>query len=469
MRLSNMNFLNAIFIVLMLFSVQPVDARNGYPDLATAIRDIAEKNIPAVVHIQVNQRQEVAVPYLPFQNDPFFRYFFEMPRAPKKFKEEITGIGTGIIMNAKGFIITNNHVVAGATKIQVLLSNGQSYPGKIVGTDPKTDLAVIKIDVAEALPFVSFGDSDKIEVGEWVVAIGHPRGLSHTVTQGIISAKHRRGIMDPSSYQDFLQTDAAINPGNSGGPLLNLRGEVIGVNAAIASESGGFEGIGFAIPVNMVNHVAEAIIRDGKVLRGWLGISIQNIGSEIAKSFGLNTGKGVVIANVVKGGPADTAGLKRGDIVIAFDGNPVPDAGAFQNEVARTQIGKDVMITVLRDGRDEKFPVKVGSSESLTKIISESLKDRIGALIRRITTQEAEKFGLDLHEGVAIDWLDPKGPFGIAGFERGDIILEVQGTPLDGVEHFIEIIGSLPPNEKIVLLALDHRTGQTGYVQVIVQ
>jgi serine protease Do len=321
----------------------------------------------------------------------------------------------------------------------------------------------------EALPFVSFGDSDKVNVGEWVVAIGHPRDLSHTVTQGIISAKHRRGIMDPTTYQDFLQTDAAINPGNSGGPLLNLHGEVIGVNAAIASESGGFEGIGFAIPSNMVIHVANAIIKNGKVLRGWLGVATQDLDLAIAKSFGLDAERGAVIANVVKGGPADMAGLKRGDIVIAFDGKAIPDSGAFQNEVARTPIGKKVKVTVVRANREEKFSVKVGSRESLTRVITESLKERLGALIRRITTQEAEKFGLALEEGVAVDWVDPKGSFGIAGFERGDIILEVQGMPVGGVENFIETISSLPPNEKIVLLALDHRTGQTGYVQIIVR
>ncbi|RLB14068.1 MAG: serine protease, partial [Deltaproteobacteria bacterium] len=179
---------------------------------------------------------------------------------PRKFKQELRGLGTGMIMDEKGYILTNNHVVAGATEIKVLLANGKRYPAKLIGTDPKTDLAVIKISAKDPLPHVVFGDSDKVEVGQWVVAIGHPRGLDQTVTQGIISAKHRRGIMDPSSYQDYLQTDAAINPGNSGGPLLNLKGEVIGVNAAIATQSGGFEGIGFAIPSNMALHIAKELI-----------------------------------------------------------------------------------------------------------------------------------------------------------------------------------------------------------------
>jgi len=207
-------------------------------DLTTAVTHVAQHTIPAVVHIEVTERQEVTNPFSPFENDPLFRFFFHTPQFPMKFKREVTGLGTGMIMDAEGHILTNHHVASGASKIEVLLTNGQQYPARVVGTDPKTDLAVIKIEAKGALPYVTFGDSDAVEVGEWVVAIGHPRGLDQTVTHGIISAKHRRGITDPSSYQDFLQTDAAINPGNSGGPLLNLRGEVIGVNAAIASQSG---------------------------------------------------------------------------------------------------------------------------------------------------------------------------------------------------------------------------------------
>jgi len=209
-------------------------------DLRTAIVHVAKETIPAVVHIEVTQSQEVANPLLPFSTDPFFRRFFNAPQMPKKFKRETKGLGTGMIIDGQGHILTNHHVAGGADKIDVVLSDGRQYSAKRIGTDPKTDLAVIKISAEGPLPYVSFGDSDKVEVGEWVVAIGHPRGLDQTVTQGIISAKHRQGISDPGSYQDFLQTDAAINPGNSGGPLLNLQGEVIGVNAVIVSESGGF-------------------------------------------------------------------------------------------------------------------------------------------------------------------------------------------------------------------------------------
>ena len=208
--------------------IQHAPPLKGELDLRTAIIQVAKQNIPAVVHIEVTERQEVDNPFSPFESDPFFRRFFGMPQGQKKFKREQHGLGTGMIMDSEGHILTNNHVVGGATKIQILLASGEEYPGKLVGTDPKTDLAVVKIAARGPLPHVTFGDSDKMDVGEWVVAIGHPRGLDQTVTQGIISAKHRRGITDPTGYEDFLQTDAAINPGNSGGPLLNLYGQVIG-------------------------------------------------------------------------------------------------------------------------------------------------------------------------------------------------------------------------------------------------
>ena len=295
-------------------------------DLSTAIIEVAKRNIPSVAHIEVTERQEVENPLLPFQSDPFFRRFFDIPKMPKKFKRELKGLGTGMIIDSQGHILTNHHVAGGATKIEVLCPMDSRYPARLVGTDPKTDLAVIHISAKEPLPHVTFGDSDKVEVGEWVVAIGHPRGLDQTVTQGIISAKHRRGITDPSSYQDFLQTDAPINPGNSGGPLLNLQGEVIGVNAAIASESGGFEGIGFTIPSNMALHVARALIAYGKVERGWLGVTTQDLTPELAKSVQAETQKGALIVDVAKGGPAEKAGLKKNDVVIAYRGKEISDS-----------------------------------------------------------------------------------------------------------------------------------------------
>jgi serine protease Do len=440
-------------------------------DLSTAIVEVAKRTIPAVVHIEVTERQEVANPLVPFENDPLFRRFFGIPKdMPKKFKRELKGLGTGMIMDAKGHILTNNHVVGGATKIQVVLASGKQYPAKVVGTDPKTDLAVIEIGAKEGLPYVTFGDSDKIEVGTWVVAIGQPLGLYQTVTQGIISAKHRTGIMDPSTYQDYLQTDAAINPGNSGGPLLNLEGEVIGVNAAIASQSGGFEGIGFAIPCNMALYIAGQLIDHGKVERGWLGVSIQDLTPELAEKFGVERQKGALIAEVMKGGPAEKAGMKQGDIVISYQGKEIANASALRNEVATTPIGEQAKVTVLRKGKKVELAVTIGNLEDMTKLLSASVKERLGAELKPVATpEEAQKYGLSAPEGVEIVWLDPKGPLGKVGFEVGDVLLEINHQPIKSFESFVALVSTLKPHQKIVLLALDHRSGNTGYVEVEVR
>ena len=442
-------------------------ASKGALDLTTAIVRVAQQTIPAVAHIEVTERQEVVNPLVPFENDPLFRRFFGIPKdMPKKFKRELKGLGTGMIMDAKGHILTNNHVVGGATKIQVLLASGDQYPAKVVGTDPKTDLAVIKIPAKEGLPYVTFGDSDKVEVGQWAVAIGHPRGLDQTVTQGIISAKHRAGIMDPSTYQDYLQTDAAINPGNSGGPLLNLKGEVIGVNSAIVSQSGGYEGIGFAIPSNMALYIANALIVHGKVERGWLGVSVQDLTPELAKSFGAEGTKGALIAEVVKGGPAEKAGMKQGDIVISYQGKEITNASTLRNEVAIGPIGQEAKVTVLRKGKTLELTVTIGDLEDATKLLSASVKERLGVEVRPATSKEAEKYGLCAQQGVVNEWLDPKGPLGKVGFEKGDMILEINGQPIESVDDFVGLMSTVKPGQKLALLALDHKSGNSGYVEV---
>jgi serine protease Do len=472
------NYRYFILVSILLFAlmatlpsvVEAEMARNENTglDLITAVSHVARKNIPAVVHIEVTQQQEMPVLQFPFGNEPFFHFFFPEPGSPKKYKRELKGLGTGMIMDSKGNILTNNHVVGNATEIQVLLSNGKKYSAELVGSDPKTDLAVIRIKAKETLPHVIFGDSDRMDVGDWVVAIGHPRGLDQTVTQGIISAKHRRGITDPNSYQDFLQTDAAINPGNSGGPLLNLRGEVVGVNSIIVSQSGGFEGIGFAIPSNMAQHIASELISHGKVERGWLGVSIQDLTPELARSFGLDDMKGALISDVSKNGPADKGGLERGDVVISFDGNKIHDSGLLRNKVAETAVGKEVDVTVIRKGEKKKFSVTIGNLESATKILAKSIRNRLGADVRPSSANEVRKYHLNPHHGVVINWLEPRGPLGEAGFEVGDIILEINSKEIEGITDFFDIVGTLQSNQQIVLLALDHRTGRTAYVQVVI-
>jgi serine protease Do len=439
-------------------------------NLTTAVEWVAQHTIPAVVHVEIKETKEVANPMLPFEQSPFFRHFFHLPKKmPKKFKRELFGLGTGMIMDIKGHILTNNHVVAGADKIEVVLANGNSYQASVVGTDPMTDLAVIKISAEGDLPCVTFGDSDQVQVGQWVVAIGQPRGLSETVTQGIISAKHRRGITNPSSYEDFLQTDAAINPGNSGGPLLTLQGEVIGVNAAIISKSGGFEGIGFAIPSNMAVHVAGQLIQHGKVIRGWIGLVLQELTPDLAKSFGLKTPQGARVADVLQGAPADKAGIERGDIILTFDGKDVSDAATLRDQVANTAVGKEVPLTVLRKGEKKELTVKVASMDEAAKLMASALRDRLGADFRPVTKGEAEKYHLPAQIGVAVTDVETNGPLGKVGFVDGDLILEVEGKPVEGVEGFVAMIEMVKPHQQIKLLALDHKTGRTGYVQVTVQ
>ncbi len=452
--------------VLSLFSPVLAAERMVNVDLSTAITRVAKQTIPAVVHIEVTEKQEVVNPFLPYENDPFFRHFFGSPKMPKKFQRELKGLGSGMIIDAKGHILTNHHVAGGATKIEVLLSNGNRYPAMVVGTDPKTDLAVIHIVAKETLPYVTLGDSDKVEVGEWVVAIGAPQGLDQTVTQGIISAKHRRGVTDPSSYQDFLQTDAAINPGNSGGPLLNLQGEVIGVNAAIASQSGGFEGIGFTIPSNMAVFVSKALIAHGKVERGWLGVSIEDLTPELAKAAHVESLKGALIAEVVKGGPAAKAGLLKNDVVVGYQGKEIPDSSTFRNEVAITRVGSEARVDILRNGKKQEATVKIAALEEATKFLAANIKERLGAEVRPLTPQEAEKYGLKPDAGVAIRWLEFKGPLQKAGFEINDLILAVNDQPVGGMDGFIQLVSALKPHQKIALVALDHRTGNQGVIQV---
>jgi len=389
-----------------------------------------------------------------------------MPQGPRKFKRETKGLGTGMIIDSQGHILTNYHVVGNATKIDVLLSNGSSFQAKLIGSDPKTDLAVIKISTREQLPYVIFGDSDKVEVGEWVVAIGHPRGLDQTVTQGIISAKHRRGITDPSSYQDFLQTDAAINPGNSGGPLLNLRGEVIGVNTIIVSGSGGFEGIGLSIPSNISQHVAKLLISHGKVERGWLGLSAQDMTPETAKNLTVEFRKGALISDVVKGGPAEMAGIKKNDIVVSFQGKDITNAEMLRNEISLSPIGKDVRMVIVRAGKRQEVTVRIGNPKDAAKVFSASVRERLGINARSLTQKEAEKYRLNAQEGVIITFVEQKGPLGRVGFEVGDIILEINGQSIGGLENFTQLVASLRPNQRITLLALDHGSGNSGYVTI---
>jgi serine protease Do len=438
------------------------------PDLSTAIAQVAKRSIPAVVHIDVTQRQDVVEQPSLFDSDPFFQFFPGGSRAPRKFQRELRGLGTGMVIDERGHVLTNNHVVAGATLIEVVMADGNRHRATLVGRDPKTDLAVVKIPASPSLPHLTLGDSDKAEVGDWVIAIGHPRGLDQTVTQGIISAKHRHGITDPTGYQDFIQTDAAINPGNSGGPLLNLYGEVIGVNAAIATQSGGSEGIGFAIPSNMALHVARALIASGKVERGWLGVSVDDLTPERVKSLGLPAPKGALIAEVAPGGPAERSGLKRRDVVLSVGGRAIEDGSDLRNAIAGVPAGSDLTLTVWRSGAKQEVVVRTGSMQEATSRLAATVRERLGVSVRAVTQVEARRYGLSSREGVAIQTLDPKGALAQAGLEALDLLLEADGQSIGGVDGFASWAATLRSGQQITLLAVDHRTGQTGDVRVIV-
>jgi serine protease Do len=462
-------FAFAIFVALSIMGFNNFVSAAATEDLTTAFVRVARETIPAVVHVEITERRQVNNPLLPFENDPFFRRFFGGPKMPQKFKQEVRGLGTGMIMDAQGHILTNYHVAGGATKIEVLLSTGQRYPARLVGGDPKTDLAVIHINAKEKLPFVKFGNSDKMEVGEWVMAIGAPRGLDQTVTQGIISAKHRTGITDPTSYQDFLQTDAAINPGNSGGPLLNLQAEVIGVNSAIASSSGGFEGIGFAIPSNIAVHIGKTLIAKGKVERGWLGVTVEDVSYERAQTLGMSAPKGAYVAEAMKESPAAKAGIQKGDVITALDGKEVANGSELRNQIAITPIGSTVNVTVLRNKKSTVLSVKLGNLEDATKVLVSSVEQKLGASFRSTTKAEQDKFGLNPGQGAAVTRVDFKGPLGEAGFEKDDIIVEINGQAVEGMEGFAQIVSTLQPKNQVTLSAIDHATGNSGDVTVTIK
>lgn len=438
-------------------------------DLVTAIINVARQSIPAVVYIEVTESKVVGNPLLPFENDPFFQRFFGVPDMPRKFKEEKKGLGSGIIIDPEGYILTNYHVAGSATKMEVTLADGSRLSATLVGVDPKTDLAVIKVSPPGPLPRVAFGDSDRALVGEWVIAIGVPRALEKTVTQGIISAKHRTGITEPTSFQDFLQTDAAMNPGNSGGPLLNLYGQVIGVNAAISTSSGGSEGIGFTIPSNMAVYVAKALISHGKVERGWLGVTTRDLTPALARSAHAEGLKGALILGVMKGAPADKAGVTKDDVVIGFNGQDVSDSTAFRNAVSETEVGQTAKITLLRNGKRQELEVRIGSENDEIKAVTASLKAHLGAEVRQPTSGEVERYGLTSGVGVMISSLDPGGPLGQAGIEKGDGVLAVDDQPVPSPDVLAGIVNLLKPGEKVSVMVLDHRTGATGTVPVVVR
>ncbi|MEW6600156.1 MAG: DegQ family serine endoprotease [Nitrospirota bacterium] len=404
----------------------------------------------------------------PHSFDGPFQDFFESFDIPKKWKEQ--SLGSGVVVSSDGYIITNNHVVEKSDEIKVTLFDQQNYKGKIIGTDPKTDLAVIKIS-ATNLPAIKWGDSDKLQVGEFVLAFGNPYSLGHTVTMGIVSALGRAnvGIAD---YEDFIQTDAAINPGNSGGPLVNIKGELVGINTAIFSRTGGYQGIGFAVPSNMAKSVMTQLMNEGKVTRGWLGITIQNLTPELAREFDLKKLTGALVTDVFKNSPAAKAGIRRGDVILEISGKEIRNVETLRNVVAQSKVGSTIKLEVLRDGKN--FSKNVGVTEYPQEMAhadrEETLDDTYaknkalaGMSVTDLTRDIAKQLGLSKNDkGVVIVKVDPLSAADEAGLKKGDLIQEVNKKRIRDLNDFNKMLPGIRDGDTVLLFI--NRSGNKFYI-----
>ena len=436
--------------------------RKAVPLTNETVANLVEKLKPAVVNISVTEVVKTGSPQgfsPPLGNDEqlkeFWKRFFGN-QEPREFKRK--GLGSGFIISKEGYIVTNNHVVQKAKDITVILDNKEQYPAKVIGTDPRTDIALIKIQAKKDFITAPLGNSAALRDGESVIAIGNPFGLAETVTSGIVSAKGR--TIGAGPYDDFIQTDASINPGNSGGPLINFYGEVVGINTAIVAAG---QGIGFAVPINMAREILVQLKEKGRVTRGWLGVSIQEVTPELAKSFGLPGEKGALISDVVPGGPAEKAGFKRGDVILELNGKTVKDYHELPRMVAAMPPGEKVMFKVLRDGREMMIPAAVGElKDEDTAKPSEEVENQMGISIQSVTPEIAAELGIKKAEGVVVTNVDPGGLAGEAGIQRGDVIIEVDRKPVNSLKEFNDVLKKADKS----LLLLIYRGGSTFYVTI---
>lgn len=449
-------------------------------DFGDAFALVAEDASPAVVSIQV-VREVAPAQMRGFPGDLFpedlFEFFFgprgfgrrrpdQRERAPRERQEPRRvpmGHGSGFVIDSSGYIVTNSHVIGegDAVEISVTLADGREFEAELVGADPETDVALIKID-AEGLPTLTLGDSDAIKVGEWVLAIGNPFGLTHTVTAGIISARGR-GDVRIVEYADFIQTDAAINPGNSGGPLINLDGEVIGMNTAIYSRTGGSMGIGFAIPTNMIRYVEQELREYGKVTRGQIGVVIQPMTADLAESFGIDTTDGILIGQIMPDSPAEEAGLERGDVILEFEGERIDDMSSFRWNVASTTPGTEVELLVLRDGQELTKTVVIGTRdpEALAAVDPGEERDpariqrELGVTVQNLTEDIAGELGYEGEQGVVVTGVEPGSPAAMAGIRAGNLIQEVNREQIQDVDDFEEAVKDARERRSVLLLVYD--------------
>jgi serine protease Do len=445
---------------LTLMGTQKVALTNAPASLApNTFVDLAKRLKPGVVNIstkkvvkgggrvfrQFSPPSRERDPFRDFFGEDFFnRFFGDVPQ--KDFVQR--SLGSGFIIDKEGHIITNNHVIEGASEIHVRLSTEKEYDAEVIGRDPKTDIALIKIKSWNSLPVVELGDSGKVEIGEWVMAIGNPFGLSQTVTVGIVSAKGR--VIGSGPYDNFIQTDASINPGNSGGPLFNMNGEVVGINTAIVATG---QGIGFAIPVNVAKEILPQLKEKGKVTRGGIGVYVQKMTPELAKSFGMEKSKGALVADIIPGGAAEAAGIQRGDVIVKFDGKEIDEMNELPRMVAATPVGKEVEVEVLREGKPLKIKLKVGElKDEAAPAVEEKAKAELGMNVQEITPEVARQLQLKDLAGVIVTQVETGSAAEEAGVQRGDIIREINGHPIRKLADYVNTVEKVKKDEVVRLL-----------------
>ena len=437
---------------------------NGFTEVAKAVT-------PAVVNITTVMTSKVMdgrnMPNIPDElrermeeffggpNGPFSPRGFRGPQIPEPRGHRGGGQGSGVIVSPDGYVLTNNHVIDGAREVTVTLPDKREFQGKIVGTDPKTDLAVVKID-GHNLPTVAWGDASKLQVGEYVLAVGNPFGLNSTVTLGIVSALGR-GRMGITQYEDFIQTDAAINPGNSGGALVNTKGELVGINTAIFSQNGGYQGVGFAVPTSMSKPIYESLIKTGKVVRGFLGIGIQDLNQDLAKSFGVKDAKGALVSDVKEDSPADEGGLKQGDVIISYQGSSVEDAVALQRRVTGTPVGTKVPVTVMRDGHEKELMITIGEQPDTIQTAKAEAGETdyafAGVAVQDLDKDQAKELGIKGKvQGVVVTSVEPDSGADKAGIMPGDVIREINRQPVKSVKEFEKVSSTFKKGDNVLIL-----------------
>jgi Do/DeqQ family serine protease len=449
----------------MAANPEPVDSQAVLRSLEDAFVSVADHVTPAVVNVSVKGKRVAQESEGPERQERFREFFgpefFERFFRQRQPREDPRAMGSGVIVDARGYILTNNHVVENAETVEVRLSDDRKFQATIVGRDPKTDLAVVKITApVGSLPVAQLGDSDKLRAGQWAIAIGNPFGLDRTVTIGHISATGRTHV-GVATYEAFIQTDASINPGNSGGPLLNIEGKVIGINTAMVSSA---QGIGFSIPINMARDIMTQLINKGRVVRGWLGIAIQELTPELADGFGVKPDSGVLVADVMKESPAEAAGLKAGDIIVEFDGAPIKNVADLQKRVAAVEPGHPTPLSVIRDKAPTRLTVKIGEQPGDDVVAATTpAEETLGLTVEPLTPEAAQRFKLNAQAGVIVSDVAPGSSGEQAGIRSGDAILEINRQPVRDVLTFKRIIASVKPGE-VVPVYIQRGGGRNEYV-----